>query len=224
MSKRQILEYLLETNTGVSTAQIAFAILAAVVLGVLMCVVYRVTYRGTLYSKNFNLTLLLVALITTIVMMIIGTNLALSLGMVGSLSIIRFRTAIKEPRDIAFLFWAVCIGLACGSEFYLAGVLGSVVIAVVLFLACLDLYDSASYLLVVRGGADSLDLGAVQGAVGSCSKAVKLRMRNLSGAGQEATFELRLRPKQENALVDAVRACPGVDSVNLVSYSGESIG
>lgn len=224
MSKRQILEYLLETNTGVSTAQICFALLAAVVLGVLMCVVYRATYRGTLYSKNFNLTLLLVALITTIVMMIIGTNLALSLGMVGSLSIIRFRTAIKEPRDIAFLFWAVCIGLACGSEFYLAGVLGSALIAVVLFLACLDLYDSASYLLVVRGGADSLDLAAVQGAVRGCSKAVKLRMRNLSAAGQEATFELRLRPKQETALVDAVRACPGVDSVNLVSYSGESIG
>ena len=224
MSKRQILEYLLETNTGVSTAQICFALLAAVLLGVLMCVVYRATYRGTLYSKNFNLTLLLVAIITTIVMMIIGTNLALSLGMVGSLSIIRFRTAIKEPRDIAFLFWAVCIGLACGSEFYLAGVLGSAVIAVVLFVAGLDLYDSASYLLVVRGGQDDLDLAAVQAAARGCSRALKLRMRNLNGTEQEATFELRLRPRQEEALVSAVRSCAGVRTVDLVSYSGESIG
>ena len=158
MSKRQILEYLLETNTSVSVTQMCVALLMALVLGLFIYIVYRATYRGTLYSKNFNLTLILVALITTVVMMIIGTNLALSLGMVGSLSIIRFRTAIKEPRDIAFLFWAVSIGLACGSEFYLAGILGSVLIAVVLGLANLDLYDSVSFLLVVRGQEETLDL------------------------------------------------------------------
>ena len=224
MSKRQILEYLLETNTSVSIAQMCFALLAAMVLGIFMYFVYRATYRGTLYSKNFNITLVLVALITTVVMMIIGTNLALSLGMVGSLSIIRFRTAIKDPRDIAFLFWAVSIGLACGSEFYLAGALGSVAIAVVLAVANLDLYDSVSFLLVVRGAQGSLDAAAVQETVKGKVRACKLRMRSLDGTDEEVTFELRIRSKNEAALVDAVKACTGVESVNLVSYSGETIG
>lgn len=224
MSKRQILEYLLETNTSVSVTQMCVALLMALVLGLFIYIVYRATYRGTLYSKNFNLTLILVALITTVVMMIIGTNLALSLGMVGSLSIIRFRTAIKEPRDIAFLFWAVSIGLACGSEFYLAGILGSVLIAVVLGLANLDLYDSVSFLLVVRGQEETLDLDGVQKAIKEKTRTAKLRMRSRSAGSNEVTFELRLKSKYEHDLVEAVGACAGVDSVNLVSYSGESIG
>ena len=157
-------------------------------------------------------------------MMIIGTNLALSLGMVGSLSIIRFRTAIKEPRDIAFLFWAVSLGLACGSEFYVAGVLGSVLIAVVLLAANLDLYDSVSFLLVVRGKEGELDLDGVQGAIKAKTRSARLRMRSRSAGSDEVTFELRLKSKYEHDLVEAVRACAGVDSVNLVSYSGESIG
>lgn len=224
MSKRQILEYLLETNTSVSIQQMCFSLLMALVLGVFIYFVYRATYRGTLYSKNFNLTLILIVLITTVVMMIIGTNLALSLGMVGSLSIIRFRTAIKEPRDIAFLFWAVSIGLACGSEFYVAGVLGSVLIAIVLAVANLDLYDSVSFLLVVRGKDGALDLDGVQKAIQAKTRTARLRMRSRSAGSDEVTFELRLKSKYEHELVEAVNACAGVDSVNLVSYSGESIG
>ena len=222
MSKRQILEYLLETNTSISIPQMCFALLAALALGVFLYFVYRGTYRGTLYSKNFNLSLVLVALITTLVMMVIGTNLALSLGMVGSLSIIRFRTAIKEPRDIAFVFWAVAIGLACGAEFYLAGVLGSVLIALVLAVANLDLYDSVSYLLVARGQA--LDPAALQAAAKPYLRAAKLRMHSVGTAGEELTLELRLKSSNAAALVAAVRGCAGVESVNLVSYSGETIG
>ena len=224
MSKRQILEYLLETNTSVSVTQMCVSLLVALVMGLFIYFVYRATYRGTLYSKNFNLTLILIVLITTVVMMIIGTNLALSLGMVGSLSIIRFRTAIKEPRDIAFLFWAVSIGLACGSEFYVAGVLGSVFIAVVLALANLALYDSVSFLLVVRGQEGALDLDGVQKAIREKTRTARLRMRSRSAGSDEVTFELRLKSKYEHDLVEAVGACAGVQNVNLVSYSGESIG
>lgn len=224
MSTRQILEYLLETNTSVSVLQLCFSLLLAAVLSAFMYFVYRGTYRGTLYSKNFNVTLVLVALITTVVMIVIGTNLALSLGMVGSLSIIRFRTAIKEPRDIAFVFWAVAIGLACGSEFYLAGVLGSALIAVVLVVANLDLYDSVSYLLVVQGGDETLDPAAVEAAVHGQVRASKLRMRSVRAGSQELTYELRLKSGNTAALVAEVRGCAGVESVNLVSYSGESIG
>lgn len=224
MSKKQILEYLLETNTTISVGQMAFSLLMAVLLAAVMYVVYRKTYRGTLYSKNFNLTLVLIAIITTVVMVIIGSNLALSLGMVGSLSIIRFRTAIKEPRDIAFLFWAIAIGLSCGSEFYIAGILGSVVVAVVLVLANLDLYDSVSYLLVLRGQTDALDPVPVEAALKQNSRRFKLRMRSESDGTLEMTYELCLKSSGVEPLLGAVRRCAGVESLNLVSYSGELVG
>lgn len=223
MNKRQILEYLLETNTSISLVQVGFSLLMAVLLGGLLYFVYRKTYRGTVYSKNFNLTLLLVAIITTIVMLIIGSNLALSLGMVGSLSIIRFRTAIKEPRDIAFLFWSIAIGLTCGSEMYSIGLLGSVVIVAVLLLANLDLYDTTSYLLVVRGA--DIDAAVLQKALAPHTRAAKLRMRSAATTGEEFTYELAItKADAQNALLDAVRVLPGIESVNLVSYSGEMIG
>lgn len=223
MSKKQILQYLLESNTSISLTQVAFSLLIAVVMSALLYFVYRKTYRGTVYSKSFNLTLSLIAIITAMVMIIIGSNLALSLGMVGSLSIIRFRTAIKEPRDIAFLFWAIAIGLACGSEMYLVGLLGSAAVAAVLLLANLDLYDASSYLLVVRGG-DSIDLEALAALLKSRTRSRKLRMRSLDGSGEELTYELSLRESDLTPLVQDVQALPGVESVNLVSYSGELVG
>ena len=224
MSTRQILEYLLETNTSVSVLQLCFSLLLAAVLSAFMYFVYRGTYRGTLYSKNFNVTLVLVALITTVVMIVIGTNLALSLGMVGSLSIIRFRTAVKEPRDIAFIFWAICIGIGCGSECYLVVAVASVILTALLLLGNLDLYDSVSYLLVVRGDCRRMDAKAVQGAVQANTRRCKLRMQSATDDLLETTYEVRLRGQQIDALTAAVRGLDGVTAVNLVSYSGELLG
>ena len=224
MNKRQLLEYLLETNAGMSWQQILLALLVSLALGIWMYFVYRLTYRGTVYSKNFNQTLILLCVITTAVMLVISGNLALSLGMVGSLSIIRFRTAIKEPRDIAFLFWAICIGIACGSEFYLAAVLVSLILTVLLAVGSLDLYDQVSYLLVVRGTPSALSLDRVEQAAKPFVRAQKLRMQSDTPEAREATLELRLRANKTEALLEAVRAVEGVESVNLVSYSGELLG
>src|SRR5699024_9238575 len=148
------------------------------VLGMLLYFVYRKTYRGTVYSKGFNLTLLLVAIITTLVMQAIGSNLALSLGMVGSLSIIRCRTAVKEPRDIALLFWALAIRLTCGSEMYLSGLLGSIVLTVVVCLANLDLYDTTTYLLVLRAAPEAVEEKTLCEVLKKNARNYKLRMRN----------------------------------------------
>ena len=209
-------------NTSVSVWQVAMTLLMAVLLGCVIYAVYRITYRGTVYSKSFNLTLLLVTVITAMVMVIIGSNLALSLGMVGSLSIIRFRTAVKEPRDIAFLFWAIAAGLACGSEMYLIGLLGSAVIAVLVLVSTLDVYESASYLLIVRG--QGLDAAALQAACKPHAKALKLRMHNTDAGGEEYTWELRLKGAAESTVTAAVRAVAGVESVSLVAYNGEILG
>ena len=227
MSKRQILEYLLESNTSISLTQVCLSLAMAVVLGMLLYFVYRKTYRGTVYTEDFNLTLLLVAIITTLVMQAIGSNLALSLGMVGSLSIIRFRTAVKEPRDIAFLFWAIAIGLTCGSEMYLIGLLGSVVLTVVVCLANLDLYDTTTYLLVLRTGTGAVDEAALAAVLKKHTRAWKLRMRNQMADTEEFTYEVSFTRKQSaGALSGQVQQVVGADkirSLNLVSYSGETL-
>lgn len=223
MSKKEIFKYLLETNASVSIDQIVIAMMVALILALFLYFVYRKTYTGVVYSKSFNQTLVLMAIIITMVMMIIGGNLALSLGMVGSLSVIRFRTAIKEPRDMAFLFWAIAIGLSCGAEMYGVAVVGSVVIAVILFLFRLDLYEKSSYLVVMRG--QHFDLPEVENILKKYTKlGYKLRMQNVSGAGCEITYEVRVKGEHTNRLVEELCAVTGVDTVNIVTYTGEVLG
>ena len=140
MNQNQLTSYLLSRNVTITPLEAVTCLLCALVLAMFMYYIYRKTYTGVAYSRNFNVSLVLLAIITTIAMLAIGNNLTLSLGMVGSLSIIRFRTAIKEPKDIAFVFWAISIGLCCGASMYIISALGSVMLAVVLvvilLLAC----------------------------------------------------------------------------------------
>jgi hypothetical protein len=226
MNKRQILEYLLEHNTSFSTTQVCVALLMAVLMGAVLHFVYRKTYKGTVYSRDFNLTLMLVAVITTVVMLAIGSNLALSLGMVGSLSIIRFRTAIKEPRDIAFLFWSIAIGLTCGSEMYVVGVLGSLVITAILLLSSLELYDVTAYLLVLRAEQGVVEADSLQALLEAETRNCKLRTRSQSPAGDEFTYELSVTRKQKpEKIVESLHNVYGdkLKTLNLVSYSGEIV-
>ena len=151
MNKKELLYYLLENNTNISISEIAIGLIMSVFLAFFIYFIYKKTYSGVMYSKNFNVTILLVTIITTMVMMIIGSNLALSLGMVGALSIIRFRTAVKDAKDSAFIFWAIAVGIACGSGIYTIAILGSIIIALVLLFLSRGVMDVTSYLVIVHG-------------------------------------------------------------------------
>lgn len=222
MSKKEIFKYLLETNASISIDQIMIAMMASLVLALFMYFVYRKTYTGVVYSKSFNQTLVLMAIIITMVMMIIGGNLALSLGMVGSLSVIRFRTAIKEPRDMAFLFWSIAIGLSCGAEMYGVAVVGSVVIAVILFVFKLDIYEKNTYLAVVRG--EGINTSEIEKILNNAGGGYKLRMQNVSMAGLEITYEVRVKSADTAGLVEKLYTIDGVAAVNIVTYTGEVLG
>ena len=222
MSKRQILEYLLETNTSVSIPQMCFALLAALVLGIFMYFIYRATYRGTLYSKNFNITLVLVALITTIVMMVIGTNLALSLGMVGSLSIIRFRTAVKEPRDIAFLFWAIAVGIVLAAGLIPLVVLGSLFVGCVLLVFSRQKNGENPYILVVHCASEQEE-AQVRSLVESRVRRLNLKSKSVSPGQIELNYEVRLR-QADTGFVNELGAMEGISQVVLVSYNGDYMG
>ena len=222
MSKRQILEYLLETNTSVSAAQMCVSLLMALVLGLFIYIVYRATYRGTLYSKNFNLTLILIVLITTVVMMIIGTNLALSLGMVGSLSIIRFRTAIKEPRDIAFLFWSIAVGIVLAAGLLFLAVLGSAFVGLVLWWFARRRGGESPYILALHC-ADAQTEDAAKALVDSAVKKWNLKSKSVTPGQIELNYEVRLRAG-DAAFVNTLGELDGVTNVVLVSYNGDYMG
>ena len=225
MNKLDVFKYLLESNTALSISQIILSMCLAFVLSFFMYFVYRVTYRGTVYSKNFNQTLVLVAVIVTVVMSIIGSNLALSLGMVGSLSIIRFRTAIKEPRDIAFIFWAIAIGLSCGSEIYIVGIIGSITIALILTIFNFDIYTQNSYLLVIEM---SGEIGKIGDILKQYTNNYRVRTQNFVKAckedEKEVTFELSIRDKKLEELLKKLGDVENIKKYNLISFNGEIVG
>lgn len=222
MSKKEIFKYLIESNSSISIYQVVLAMLAALVLGLFMYFIYKRTYSGVAYSKGFNQTLVLLAVIVTMVMTIIGGSLALSLGMVGSLSVIRFRTAIKEPKDMAFLFWAIAIGLSCGAEMYVVAVVGSAVIAILLLFFKKDAYDGNTYLIVVRG--KKLDNRAIEEVISENTRKWRVRMQNATGEHEEITYEAGLKKNNVSELAGALKVINGIDAVNVVTYTGEIIG
>lgn len=222
MKKVEVFKYLLESNTALSVQQVVLSMCIACVLALCMYFVYKKTYRGTVYSQNFNQTLILITMIVTMVMAIIGSNLALSLGMVGSLSIIRFRTAIKEPRDIAFLFWAIAIGLACGAEMYLVGIIGSIFVAAIIIVMSYDIYAKTSYILVVKLKKDT---NAIDMIMRKYTKNFKLRMQSMQEKdSKELTYELSIYEKKVSSLINEISNLEDIDTYNLVSYSGEVTG
>lgn len=227
MNQNQLTSYLLSRNVTITPLEAVTCLLCALVLAMFMYYIYRKTYTGVAYSRNFNVSLVLLAIITTIAMLAIGNNLTLSLGMVGSLSIIRFRTAIKEPKDIAFVFWAISIGLCCGASMYIISTLGSVMLAVVLVVFARHPYDSAAYLLVVRGQAGALPTADIRAALDACSSRIRLRMSNSTAHEDEMTWELYLTGKGDSTvenLHDRLAALSGISSINIVSYAGETLG
>lgn len=222
MSKSELIKYLIANNVSVPVVQIIAGMMAALFLSVCVYIVYRATYSGVMYSKDFNITIVMLALITTFIIMVIGSNLALSLGLVGALSIIRFRTAVKNSRDAAFLFWAIGIGLSCGTGIYSIGLIASAVIsAALLVFNKMKAAEEVSWLLVVRGG--ELDVTALEAVLKEHTKRFHLRMTNQSAGESEATYELLLKGETGAFLRETAQRFPNLQ-VNLLSYRGELSG
>ena len=132
--KELLYESLVNTTEGMTLDEVILNFAAAAIIACLIYISYRVSHSGTVYSERFNVSLVMLTLISTLVMSVIGNNIALSLGMVGALSIVRFRTAIKDPRDTAYIFWAIAVGICCGVSDHMIAAIGSAVIFVFLLL------------------------------------------------------------------------------------------
>ena len=148
-----LLDYLSQSNQPLEITRALIALGLAFVLGLFIFFIYKRTFRGVIYTRNFNLSLIMTCMITTLVILPITTNILLSLGMVGALSIVRYRASVKDPVDIAFMFWAIAVGITVGAEFYLVAVIGCVIIGVFTLIAGAGRASSNEvYLLVVRYG------------------------------------------------------------------------
>jgi uncharacterized membrane protein YhiD involved in acid resistance len=176
---------------------------------------YRKTFSGVLYTRNFNVGLVLTGLVVTLVVLPISSNIALSLGMVGALSIVRFRTAIKDPADIVFTFWAISVGIISGAGLYMVAIVGSPVIGIFLFvLSRANFRSNDPYLLVVNYSNEAEE--AVQKAIPKH----KLRSRTISPSGVELILEVRMKAK-DAIQVDELLKIKGVSNAALVSYNAD---
>ena len=202
------------------TAASAAAVLAcALVAGLIISLVYKKTYRGVLYSPNFALTLVMLTLITAPVVMAIGSDVALSMGMVGALSIVRFRTAVKEPLDTAYMFWAITMGILLGAKMYVIALVVVFGISVILLaLSFIKFRNPNSYLLVMHY--DEYAQGDIEAALRREARFYRLRSKTVTRAGAEMTYEIRLDQKSD--IVGRMLDIEGVHDATIVACQTET--
>ena len=206
------------TSMDITTGKIASTLIVTALLALYIFAIYRLVTRKVFYSKNFNISLAVMSLITAAIILAMQSNLVISLGMVGALSIVRFRTAIKDPMDLAFLFWSISIGIICGAGLYEIALVTSV--GVTVFILVLDMLPvgKAPMMLVVNSSEMNGEK-AVLDVVGKYARYYKVKSRNLSKGRLDLVIELKV--KEESALVSEVAALDGMLSASMISHDGE---
>lgn len=201
---------------NLSVATIIASLLSATICGLVIYFVYRLFYRGVVYSDNFNILLLLVTVVTSFIIMTISANIVLSLGMVGALSIVRFRAAVKDPLDIGFLFWGIAAGITTGAGLYWVAFIGTICIAFIYIILTFLKKEKKNYLLIVRYNA-STEVN-VTGLLGAMK--YKLKNKTQSGDSIELTIEVKIK-NNDTTYLARFNELNGVESVTLLEYSGE---
>lgn len=212
----------LENITSVSILDMFIALALAFGIGVFIFLVYKKTYQGVMYSSSFGTTLIALTMITTVVILAVTSNVVLSLGMVGALSIVRFRTAIKEPLDIAFLFWSIAVGIVLAAGMIPLAITGSVIIGVILLVFVNKKSHCNPYIVVISCTDSEAEKKAVDFLNSNVQKCV---VKSKTATKGLIEINLEIRMKNDNTdFINALSNMPGVNSAVLVSYNGEYMG
>ncbi len=209
----------LEKAAEFSVMDFVIAMALSFALGLFIFWIYKKTYHGVMYSASFGISLMAMSMITTLVILAVTSNVVLSLGMVGALSIVRFRTAIKEPMDIAFLFWAIAVGIVLGAGLIPLAVFGSVSIGCILYVFNQHKTSDYPYIMILT----CTDKEAEQHALLAIKEQVKkqvLKSKTISKGRIELTLEVRLKGEEAD-FVNDLSEIAGVESAVLVSYNGD---
>lgn len=215
--KNSVLESFSQSNLSVMSILVVLAI--TMLLGLYLYGVYRVTNRNAFYNKDFNKTLALMPVITAGIVLAMQSSLVISLGMVGALSIVRFRNAVKDTMDLVYLFWSISIGIICGARLYVIALVVSIIVTVLVI--GLDLLPTAKapYLLVVNSS--KLDIeDSLTETLNQFTKSTRVKSRNMTANGVDLIIEIRT--SQESQLVSSCAALPGIESVSLLAHDGET--
>lgn len=194
----------------------AMSMLAAFLCGMIVYAVYRGFYKGVIYNNNFNILLVMTSLVTCFMVIVISSNVVLSLGMVGALSIVRYRTAVKDPLDVGFLFWTVAVGVTCGAGLYLISILGTLFVAGVYIMLVKIRNKKHQYLLVVKYQDSAAE--EVRRQIEPVRKVLK--NKTASKGMTELTYEVRMRG-ENTSFVTALSAIKGVAAAVLVEFTGD---
>ncbi|MCR4762923.1 MAG: DUF4956 domain-containing protein [Lachnospiraceae bacterium] len=208
-------------TSATSTSQIAAALLITALLGLYIFACYRILTRRTFYSKSFNTSLVALAVITAAIILTIQSSIVISLGMVGALSIVRFRTAIKDPMDLVFLFWSISVGIICGAGLAEIAVLASLAVTVLLFILDRLPVARAPMILVINGSLrEGLDQ-EIEKIVRSLSSSHHIKTRSITDGQLSLVTELRIPEENGQKLTEQISSLTGITSVSLLSHDGE---
>ncbi len=212
----------LENVTSVSLLDMTLALLLAFALGLFIYFVYKKTFAGVMYSSSFGVTLIALTMITTLVILAVTSNVVLSLGMVGALSIVRFRTAIKEPLDIAFLFWSIAVGIVLAAGLIPLAVFGSAVIGIVLIVFVNKKSHTNPYIVVLQCEDHESEVCAKE-YLDQKTKRCVVKSKSAQKGLIELNLEIRLRDDNTD-FINGLAELPQVKSAVLVSYNGDYMG
>ena len=212
----------LENVTSISLLDMGIALVLAFCLGLFIFMIYKKTFSGVMYSSSFGVTLVALTMITTLVILAVTSNVVLSLGMVGALSIVRFRTAIKEPLDIAFLFWSIAVGIVLAAGMIPLAVIGSVVIGIVLLVFANQKSHVNPYIVVIRCADHASETNAMEFLNAQTQRCV---VKSKTAQKGEVELNLEIRLKEDNTdFINDLAEMNGVYSAVLVSYNGDYMG
>ena len=224
MSKEEVLSYFYTNSTNYGIKRTFVILLCGLITGMVIYLTYYITSEKIVYNRKFNGSLVILLLITVIVMLMISSNIAISLGMVGALSIIRFRTAVKDSRDTVFIFWAIAEGLCASSQNY------RLTFTSVLFIAIIAIFSSKipgiynRYLLVVMGGEKAIDKETFQNKLKQFVVSQRIRTVNKDASLEELILEIKTKGELNLDMIDELISVSGVESVNWIVESGETVG
>lgn len=221
--KETLYKYLATSSENVTVFNILEVMVISLILSMVIFLTYKITFSGVMYNRKFNISLVMLTLVTTMVMFVIGSDIALSLGMVGALSIVRFRTAIKDPRDTVYIFWSIGVGLSVGTGNYIVASIGSVFLLGVLSIFSFSgIGKEDRYILIIRGNREKEE--EIMRCVFNSFKGSKLRAKNSIGDSMEIIYQIKIKNNEDKNIISNLYSIEGVNAVNIVAQNGETIG
>lgn len=224
MSKKEILSWFDANGASLTASRIMLVLAIGLVIGIMIYITYQVTYSGVNYSVKFNSSNVVILLITIVIMLMISSNIVISLGMVGALSIVRFRTAVKDPRDTVFIFWSIVEGLCVGSQNFKLALISTMVVTIVLLIFSYVGKKGTNYLLIIRGTGESINHEEIEECIDKYASKSRLRTMNRTENTTEMIYELKAKKGLDTEIVNELKEIQNVISINWLLETGENVG